>query len=96
MSIRDFNNIPCPTCGKDTLHIAFKCTVCGDFVVSPFLQRREATKRLWRTPIRMKRALDRKAYAAAAIAKERWENRKTTKPDVYRTSTFGKGRERTR
>lgn len=29
MSVRNLGNIPCVTCGQDTLHLACKCTVCG-------------------------------------------------------------------
>lgn len=27
-------NVPCATCGKDTLHVALKCTVCGTVTVT--------------------------------------------------------------
>lgn len=29
MGIRDFANVPCPTCGIDTMHRAMRCTICG-------------------------------------------------------------------
>lgn len=44
MSVRNFHNIFCPTCDKDTLHIALKCTECGTVVVTAAEQWRESRR----------------------------------------------------
>lgn len=35
MGIRNFANIPCATCARDTLHFAMKCQECGAITARP-------------------------------------------------------------
>lgn len=34
MTIRQFKNVPCTECKRDTLHNQMRCTECGNIIVS--------------------------------------------------------------
>lgn len=45
MSIRHFNNQPCPTCKRDTTHIKMQCRECGHINLTGSEQAIRAVKR---------------------------------------------------
>ena len=99
MSVKDFTNEPCPTCGKDTLHFVHKCRDCGTENKTPYEVRAHFRKKHF---LQMKFKPERRAAVREnqAIARKikREEVVVYPKLDVpnWERPAFGRGREKTK
>ncbi len=88
--------VPCPTCGKDTLHFALKCSECGTVTHTAAEKYRETRERIRSSPavrrrIAMAFVATRDARRQAAVDRFEEYERFRSNP---RKSVFGSGRER--
>lgn len=100
MSVRNFHNIFCPTCDKDTLHIALKCTECGTVVVTAAEQWRESRRDIRKSPFKRIR-IARNITASSRERKKQIMERLRPNDHYQKSQTtsrtvFGSGRARKR
>lgn len=66
MSVRDFQNHPCPVCKSDTLHVFMCCQVCGHQQLHPYEQFESREPKGEGRPVkRMTQAMRARLYAIA-------------------------------